>query len=40
MILKRKLLNEKYTITCNIAVNAVLDGKKTLIIEVDPQGYS
>lgn len=28
----------KSTISCNLAVAAVLDGKKTLIIDADPQG--
>lgn len=30
----------KSTIACNLAVNAVLDGKRTLIIDADPQGSS
>lgn len=30
----------KSTIACNIAVNAVLDGKRTLLIDADPQGSS
>lgn len=30
----------KSTIACNLAVNAVNDGKRTLIIDADPQGSS